>query len=95
MTTRAERAAADKTARAQMKASMEQCEQAREQMGRVGSMRAPTPGMVENMKQCQASEVHGIKPTGIHFYSPAGILSYTLSLIYPVIIYIFKVKFVA
>ena len=67
VTTRAERVAADQTARAQMKAAVEQCEQAREQMGRAGSMRLPTPEMGENMRQCQASEVVRIKPTGIHF----------------------------
>lgn len=66
VTTRAARAAADEAARSGMSASMDPCEQARQEMQQAGIMRAATPEMVDNMKQCQASERPGIKPTGFH-----------------------------
>jgi hypothetical protein len=63
--TRAERAEADSAARAEMKAGMDRCEQARQQMQQPGSMRAPTSEMTEDMQQCDP-KMPGFKPTGLH-----------------------------
>jgi hypothetical protein len=63
--TQAERAAADAAARAEMKAGMDRCEQARQQMQQAGTMRAPTSEMTDNMQQCDP-KLPGFKPSGLH-----------------------------